>query len=260
MGNTNVEMTLTEAVSEVLRVLTGLDLSYRPEQDRFQVITNLLNRALRLNALENEWSYYASTEEVGTVDGDERRVALRSNVRPRILGDDSVTFQWNGRTVAWAQFVPRDALSGYEFRKELRVAATKNALEFSRPLPRSLAGTSIHVPVMREPVMFRLPPLPVNPEDPIPDVPQDVLDQIVDFDYPDVIIARAVFIYSQTDPIMQPRSQVLEQQWKDLMYALTERDSRHTDAPMQNDFLVPITNGVDGGHGRHHLHPHSSEW
>jgi hypothetical protein len=65
MTNVEVAMTLDEAVAEVLGLLTGLDLQYNPDQDRYQVITRQINRALRAVALDNEWSYYASVENVG---------------------------------------------------------------------------------------------------------------------------------------------------------------------------------------------------
>ena len=36
MANRDVQMTLKDAVAEVLNFLTGLDLEYDPDQDRFQ--------------------------------------------------------------------------------------------------------------------------------------------------------------------------------------------------------------------------------
>ena len=66
MTNPETAMTLDQAVAEVFGILTGLDLEYEPEQDRYQAIVRQINRALRGNALEHEWSWYSSTETVGT--------------------------------------------------------------------------------------------------------------------------------------------------------------------------------------------------
>ena len=90
MANRDVQMTLKEAVAEVLNFLTGLDLEYDPDQDRFQSITRTLNRALRAVALEHEWSYYSSTEEVGTFAEGVQDYDLNSSLRPRIINDDAV--------------------------------------------------------------------------------------------------------------------------------------------------------------------------
>lgn len=54
MQNAEVQMTLDEAVAEVLGQLTGLDLEYDPRLDRYRAITRQLNRATRANALEHE--------------------------------------------------------------------------------------------------------------------------------------------------------------------------------------------------------------
>ena len=45
--NPEVSMTLDEAVAEVLGLLTGLDLEYRPEHDRYQTVTRAINAALK---------------------------------------------------------------------------------------------------------------------------------------------------------------------------------------------------------------------
>ena len=88
-------------------------------------------------------------------------------------------------------------------------------------------------------------------------VPAEVLNQPLDFCYPDVVILRAAFFYAQTDPVMQPRVQTLEAQYKDLMYQAIEREDRNTDSPYLNEFVLPVTNGLYGGEQYAHLHPHS---
>lgn len=82
--------------------------------------------------------------------------------------------------------------------------------------------------------MFRL------PDDLGDEVPAETLSQELDFQYPDVVILRAAFYYAQTDPILQPRVQTLEAQYKDLMYQIIERDDRNTDSPYENEFYVPV--------------------
>lgn len=87
--------------------------------------------------------------------------------------------------------------------------------------------------------------MPVNPDfTPNPEA-------VVDFPYPELIVMRAAWLYAQSDPVMQPRAQYLEEQYKDLMYQLIERDERHTDAPLQNDFHVPVDNSIHGSGGWH---------
>ena len=103
MTNPNVTMTLEEAVEEVLTVLTGQDLRYDPDMDRYRVVTKFLNRALRANALEAEWSYYSDLEDVGVVHAGDEQIAIRSTVRVRGIGDDAVRLiDQHGRTVVWA--------------------------------------------------------------------------------------------------------------------------------------------------------------
>src|SRR6478752_1336505 len=107
--NSEVQMTLDDCVAEVLGMLTGLDLQYAPEQDRYQSIVRALNRALRANATEHEWSYYSDLEDVGVVHEGDEEIALRSSVRPRVINDDSVQLRDDeGRTVIWAYYLPRD--------------------------------------------------------------------------------------------------------------------------------------------------------
>lgn len=255
MANVNVDLTLDDAVAEVLGMLTGLDLTYEPQYDRYRAITRALNRALRTNALENDWSYYSSVETIGTAHAGDTQVALRATLRPRIINDDAVRLvDDTGRTRVWAYFLPREALHKYVGRGGLWAAHTRATIDFSRPLLRVEDGLSIEVPVMREPRMFRL------PEDSADTVPDDVRQQNVDFDFPDIIIARAAYYVAQSDPVMQPRAQTLEQEYKQLGYALVERDQRNTDSPFLNDFFVPVSSSIDGPtHALSHRHPHADE-
>ena len=48
MSNADVALTLDDAVSEVLSLLTGLDVNYDPEFDRYRTIARTLNRALAI--------------------------------------------------------------------------------------------------------------------------------------------------------------------------------------------------------------------
>lgn len=247
--NIELRLTLDDAVAEVLGMLTGLDLTYEAEFDRYRAITRQLNRALRANALEAEWSYYASTMDVGTATLGMRELQLPTNVRPRILNDDAVRFVEDGRTVAWAQFLPRASLSKYEWQPGLWCAVTRQMLLFSRPLTSLEDGLAIQVPVMREPRMFRLPPTGEE-------VPDSIRQQLIDFNYPDVITARAAFFYAQTDPVMQPRVPTLEQGYKDVMYQVIEQDTRNSDMPYLNSFTLPVESGLVP-ENTSHRHPHA---
>ena len=183
MPNADVQLTLDDSVEEVLTLLTGLDLRYEPELDRYRAITRTLNRALRAVALEHEWAFYASVEEAGTAVAGTNEIELNSKLRPRIVNDDAVRLvDSEGRVVRWAYFLPRDALHKYGSWTDLRVAVTRTTLTFSRPFTTGEAGLRIQVPVKREPKMFRLPP---NGQD----VPRAILNQQIDFDYPDLVIA-----------------------------------------------------------------------
>ena len=51
----------------------------------------------------------------------------------------------------------------------------------------------------------------------------------------------------------------LEDQYKTMMYALTERDERNTDSAYMNDFFVPIAGALSGPVTEGHSHPHSDE-
>lgn len=245
MSNPDLELTLDEAVAEVLGLLTGLDLQYAPEQDRYGAITRQLNRALRSNALEHEWSYYSDVQSVGTATLGEREVFISSTIRPRIVNDDAVRLcDENGVPVAWAYFLPRDAIHKYPQRGGLWCSVTRNTILFSRAFNVLEDGLDIQVPVMREPRMFRLPAQPEDPNLPLVPVPDTIRNQLIDFAYPDVIILRAAFYYAQTDPVMQPRVQTLEAQYKDLMYQIIERDDRNTDSPYENSYVVPVQGGI----------------
>ena len=249
--NPEVQMTLDDAVEEVLGLLTGLDLTYEPELDRYRAITRQLNRALRANALDSEWSYYSGVLPVGQTALHMTEVTLPNNLRPRITNDDAVRLvrPEDQLIVRWAYMLPRDALHKYSDRRGLWCAFVRRVLTFSRPLLEGEEGLEIHVPVMREPKMFRLPPQGKT-------VPNMIRKQLIDFPYPDAIISRAAYFYAQTDPVMQPRVQQLEGDYKDVLYQLIERDTAHTDSAYVNAFRVPVTNGlipVDTSH----RHPHA---
>ena len=245
MSNPETSLTLDEAVEEVLGLLTGLDLVYDQQLDRYRSTTRALNRALRANALEHEWSYYNDTISAGAVVEGATTATLTDVQRPRIMNDDAVRLvDEDGVVRAWAYFLPRDALHKYGHRSAgLWVASRRETLMFSRPFYSAEEGWDIQVPVMREPTMFRLPATPEETPDPA------VLAQEVDFAYPDVIVARAPYMIALTDPVMQPRAQTLEANYKDLMYQAIERDDRMTDSPYENEFFVPVQNGI---------HPESS--
>lgn len=257
--NPNVAMTLDECVAEVFGMLTGLDLQYAPEQDRYQSVVRQLNRALRAHALETDWSYYSDVEDIGTAHTGDREVAMRATIRPRIINDDAVRLvDADGTPRVWAYFLPRDADHKYIDRQGLWVSHTRSSLRFSRPFHAGEDGLTIQVPVMREPKMFRLPDQPEDPEEPLVTVPATIREQLLDYDYPDVVLLRAAYYYAQTDPVMQPRVQTLEAQFKDLMYQLIERDEKNTDSPFLNEFLVPVQNGISHT-GHRTTHPLSDE-
>lgn len=240
MTNAEVDMTLDDAVDEVLGLLTGLDLSYAPELDRYRAITRQLNRALRHNALENEWGFYSDWLDLGTVSAGQREVALPNKSRARIIGDDSCRLLFpDGRVARFVYFLPRDALPKYEHRRGLWAAVVRQTIWFSREITQEEQDDelAVHVPVMREPKMFRLPEAGKK-------VPVTVRRQLIDFPYPDVVISRAAWYYAQADPVMQPRAQTLEEGYKDLMYQLIERDTNHTDTPYQNTFTLPLESGL----------------
>ena len=259
MANPDVAYTLEEAVDEILSVLTGLDLDYEPNQSTFRQVVRCLNRAQRLIALEHEWSYYSDVEQLGYANKGEQDVPIRANIRPRIIADDAVRFKdAEGVTRVWAYFLPRDALHKYIGKADLRASVTRSNITFSRPLNDYENGMMIEVPVMREPRKLAFPELPKTPGVPIPSVPDAILKQLIDFDYPDLVIARAIAIFAASDPVLQPRMMALESEWKSIMYALQERDDRATDAPFQNDFTLEIDNDIYPNVPRFvHSHPHA---
>ncbi len=238
--NREVMLTLDEAVAEVLSHLTGLDLTYDPQLERYRTITRKLNRALRDNALEQDWAYYCGVTNLGggvSSCGD-TALHLPQGLRPRINGDDAVRFRdEDGSVKRWAYVLPRDALHKYRNLEGLWVAVNGSVLMFSRPLTEMEAGLGIELATVREPRMFRLPPVGET-------VPARIRNQPVDFDYPDLIVARASLLYAQSDPVMQPRVPTLENEYKSLMYQLMERDSSHTDTPYQNEFDLGLSNGL----------------
>lgn len=259
-ANPEVQLTLDDCVAEILGMLTGLDLSYDPRHDRYRSIVRQLNRALRSMALEKEWSWYSDVVSLGEVVAGEKRVWLPATMRPRIVNDDAVRLvDSQDHVVRWAAFLPRDAIGKYTDRAGLWASVTRNEITFSREFWDSEAGLDIQLPVMREPLQFLLPSLPEDPEAVIPPVSAAIRDQLLDFQYPDVVVLRAAFYYAQSDPVMQPRVQTIEAQYKDIMYQIIERDDRNTDSPFLNDFFVPVNNGIAPvSHGRH-FHPHSDE-
>lgn len=301
-------MTLEDAVGEVLNYLTGFDLHYIAELDRFRSITRTLNRALRLVATEQEWGCYAAVEDMGEVSAGQTEIVLRRSRRPRIILDDSLRLVDKENAIhMWAYFLPRESLHKYQGRTGLWAASTENRITFSRPIGRHEAGLRAIVPVMRDPRQLVIPATfdsvddleSDGEEDPLvlqkivqlrnyhnPDIveewviddsavpyvytspesslaklslnPDQIRRQLIDHENPDLIVLKAAFLYAQTDPVMQPRVQTLEGQYKDLFYALTERDTNHTDDPFMNEFVVPIQGSLNDSRGAH-AHPHSDE-
>ncbi len=251
MSNPEVATTLHQAVQEVIQNLVGLDVEYEPGEPRYNVVVRALNRALRANALENEWSWYSDVRSLGNVSAGQKAVVMSSTLRPRIIRDDAARLLRDGVPVEWAYFLPRDALHKYEGRAGLWCSSVRNAIHFSRPFTAGEAGLELQIPVMREPLLFGSPELGMELDDP-------VLLQEVDFSNPDLIIGRAMYYYAQTDPVMQPRVQTLEGDYKDLMYQLIERDDSNTDSPYLNDFFVPVRSGLHDA-AVHGMHPHADD-
>jgi hypothetical protein len=251
MSNPEVTLTLDEAVADVLGILTGLDLTYDPELDRYRAITRQLNRALKANALEYDWTWYSAVLSLGTASEGVQELILPTQSRARVRNDDSVRLvDDEGRGWVWAYFLPADSLHKYSGRTGLWCAITRRTLRFSRPFTAREAGLDVQVPVMREPKVFRLP-------EPGKDVSDVIRVQPIDFNFPDVIVARAAYFYAQTDPVMQPRVQTLESEYKNMMYQLIERDTFHTDSPYVNDFILPVESGLRPAYPWYHDHPHA---
>lgn len=186
------QMTLEEAVGEVLNHLTGLDLHYLSELDRYRSITKHLNRALRRNATENEWSYYSSIADLGAVHQGQTSLYLRASQRPRIIFDDSMRLvDDRDRIREWAYWLPRESLHKYQGRTGLWVSSVRNEIQFSRPISTMEAGLRALVPVMREPVMLEVPRTLesiesiLNPPSNIPEGYE--LIQLRNFHNPDII-------------------------------------------------------------------------
>jgi hypothetical protein len=258
--NPELQLTLDECVAEVLGMLTGLDLSYDPMYERYRSVVRCLNRAMRSMALEKEWSWYSTTESIGTVVAGDQKVWLPSSLRPRIVNDDAIRLvDEHGHPVRWAYFLPRDAIHKYESRSGLWASVTRNEITFSRPFWPNEAGFDIQLPVMREPNMFRLPAVPTDPNAELEPIPAEVREQLLDFQYPDVVVLRAAFYYAQSDPVLQPRVQTIEAQYKDIMYQIIERDDRNTDSPYMNEWSVPVQGTLAGVDRMAHGHPHADE-
>ena len=239
--SSQVTMSLNDCVQEVLALLTGQALVYDSQFDRFRVITQHLNRALRENSLEQEWSYYSDILDLGTVLENDQQFQIAADYRFRVINDDAVRLvSEEGVAVEWAYFLPRDALHKYRNRDGLWCSYTRDWLTFSRPLGSHHEGLHVQLPVMREPRMFRLPATPEEAVD------ETTLQQQLDFDVPDVVIGRAAWLYAQTDPVMQPRVQTLEDAYKNLMYSAIERDQAFTDSPYINEWVLPVQNDIYG--------------
>lgn len=302
------EMTLDDAVGEVLNYLTGSDLHYIAELDRYRAITRTLNRALRLVATEQEWSCYSSVQDFGPVYEGQTELVHSRTQRPRIITDDSIRLVDDENYIKeWAYFLPRESLHKYQGRTGLWVSSTENKLTFSRRISSAEDGLRAIVPIMREPRQLVIPaafdsiddrdndgaedPLIVDkilqlrnfhnpeiveewvvdetaapyiytsPESSLAALtlnPEQIRKQKIDHNFPDLIVMKAAFLYAGTDPVMQPRVQTLEMQYKNLFYALTERDTQHTDDPFRNDFVVPIQGSLRDER-RNHAHPHADE-
>lgn len=259
--NPEIEMTLDEAVQSVLVLLTGLDVTQVPEFDRYYVVTNSLNRALRANSLEVEWSYYSGVENVGRLRAGDRGFTLSRSLRPRLQGDDACRLvDRNGDARGWAYALPRESLHKYSGRNGLWFSVTRREVSFSRAIRSDEAGLELELPVMRAPIAFRLPKRGPDPRDTVPKVPAEIREQIVDFDWPDLIVMRAAMYFAMSNALYQPRVQMLEDQHKDMMYQLKERDESHTDSPFQNEFILPMQSDIYGGQTSvGHMHPHADE-
>lgn len=256
--NPNLLMSLDEAVAEVLGMLTGLDLQYQPEQDRYYAVVRAINRALRSVARDHQWSFYFDDTVIGTVVAGDQSIQFSLAQRPRQKDDDAVRLVHaaTGHTVEWAYFTPRGSLHKYVDKAGLWCEVVRNTLRFNRPFFKSEEGYEIHAPMMREPDVFTLPQQPEDPNEPLVDVPDALRTQQVDFDYPDLVVLKAAFFYAQSDPVMQPRVQILEDQYKDLMYQLMEQDSDNTELAYSNTFRLPLINGLVPSRHRIIHHPH----
>jgi hypothetical protein len=71
------------------------------------------------------------------------------------------------------------------------------------------------------------------------------------------VIARAAYLYAQTDPVMQPRVPTLEDVYKNFQYQVIERDTTNTDMPYLNEFIVPVESELRSENYNAHRHPHA---
>ena len=251
-GNQDVAYTLDEAVDELLRNLHGLGVQYEPTADRYHVIAHVLNRALRAVALDNEWSWYFEDAELGVVQQGDRTVEMTSRQRLRIVQDDAIRLETDaGLPVRWIYLLPRDALHKYASVPGLWASATRSTIKFSRPIRQDEAGLRVMAPIMREPKMFDVP-------DPGQEVGPSVRNQQLDFDYPDLVIMKAMYMYAQTDPVIQPRVPTLEENYNTLKYALIERDTQFTDSPYRNDWILNISNAPGRRETYSPMYPHAT--
>ena len=249
-GNQDVVYTLDEAVGELLRNLHGLGVQYESTADRYHVIAHTINRALRAVALDNEWSWFCEDAELGVVQQGDRTVEMTSRQRLRIVQDDALRLETDeGLPVKWIYVLPRDALHKYAMVPGLWASATRTTIKFSRPIRGEEAGLRIVAPIMREPKMFNLP-------EPGKEITSSVRNQQLDFDYPDLVIAKAMYMYAQTDPVIQPRVPTLEENYNTLKYALIERDTQFTDSPYRNNWILNIANAPGQRATYNHFHPH----
>lgn len=236
--NPELSMTLQEAVDEVLGSLTGLDLDYRAEEDRFRAVTRQVNRATRAVALDNEWKYYYSVIDMGEVVEGDISVMFPASARIRIVEDDAVRLVGeDGRPRIWAYILPVSALHKYAWKSGLWCAVERRSIRFSRAINSAEEGLVVQAPAMREPKMLIL------PETGEP-VKQSVLKQEIDFPYPDLVIAKAMVFYAGTDPVLQPRVPELTEAYKNLMYQIIERDTQHTDSAYVNNYDLGLHNGL----------------
>ena len=252
--NQDLNYTLDEAVREILLNLTGLGLQYNAASDRYHVLAHTLNRALRAVARENEWSYYFEDSDLGLAVAGERTMELTTRQRLRIEGDDALRLETaDGQPVQWIAILPRDALFKYSNRRGLWVSPTRTTLYFSRPFTEAEDGLYVRGPIMREPRMLQLP-------EPGAEISPSIRSQPLDFDNPDLVIAKAMVMYAQTDPIMQPRVPTLEESYTDIKYALIARDSQFTDTPYRNEWSLGIKSELGGQAGLlSHVHPHADD-
>jgi hypothetical protein len=146
VNNPQLTMSLEMAVGEVLNILTGLDLAYDPDYDRFRTIARALDRAQRANALEVEWSWYDGVISLGTSTEGQTSANVPTYARPRMTGDDAMRLvNENDQIVRWAYYLPRDAIHKYGHRDGLWVAINREILVFSRGLWSSEADLDIQI-------------------------------------------------------------------------------------------------------------------